>query len=286
MSIKLAKKVGFCFGVKRAVEMAEGVLKKEDNGVYSLGSIIHNAQVVDDLSRRGLKVIKSINDVTSGCIVISSHGISPHIADEISRRSLKLVDTTCPFVSNAQRIAQSLNKAGYKVIIVGDKKHPEIKALVDFAGKKALVVKDNKGVKRLHLRPNEKIGIISQTTQSMDNFLGAARAIIEAKPKELRVFNTICRDADERQNAARELANLVDIMLIVGGKNSANTKRLLEVCKKILNRSYLIETEKDLKDEWFKGRGAVGITSGASTPDWIVMRVAEAAKEKQKKNKK
>ena len=135
-----------------------------------------------------------------------------------------------------------------------------------------------KNLKALKLKPNKRIGILSQTTQSMDNFLGVVRAIIDAKPKNLRVFNTICKDADERQAAARDISREVDLMLIVGGKNSANTKRLFEVCKKILRRSYLVETERDLRSQWFKDVSVVGITSGASTPKTIVRRVAKRSK--------
>jgi 4-hydroxy-3-methylbut-2-enyl diphosphate reductase len=274
MRLKLARKVGFCFGVRRAVEMAERVLDKEGSA-YSLGSIIHNKQVVEGLSRRGLKVIKRIDDADSGVLVISSHGISPNAAAEISKRSLKLVDTTCPFVRNAQRTARSLGEKGHRVIIVGDVDHPEVKALYDFAGKRAHVVKDARGLKALKFKPGERVGILSQTTQSMNNFLGVVRAITGARPETLKVFNTICKDAEERQAAARDISREVDLMLIVGGKNSANTKRLLEVCKKILHRSYLVETEGDLKSKWFKDVSVVGITSGASTPDNIVRRVAK-----------
>ena len=281
MRIRLAKKTGFCFGVKRAVEMAQNILSKE-NSAYSLGSIIHNAEVVEDLSRKGLKVIDSASRIKKGCIVISSHGISPRIADKILKRSLRLVDTTCPFVRNAQEMARSLSKDGFRVIIVGDVNHPEVRALVDFAGRKTLVVKSEKDVKKLGLKQGEKIGILSQTTQSMDNFLKVVRAIIEVKPGELRVFNTICQDARERQAAARELAKKVDLMLVVGGRNSANTKRLFEVCKKTLGKSYFVETEKDLKDAWFKTVGRIGVTSGASTPDRIVRRVVNAVKAKVK----
>ena len=283
MRLRLARKVGFCFGVRRAVEMAESVLKKEGKA-HSLGYIIHNKQVVEGLSKIGLKVIKSIDEADSGVLVISSHGISPDVAGEISKRSLKLVDTTCPFVRNAQSSARSLGEEGYAVIIVGDVNHPEVKALYDFAGKKAHVVKDAKGLKALKLKPNERIGILSQTTQSMDNFLDVVKAIIDAKPKDLRVFNTICKDAEERQAAARDISREVDLMLIVGGKNSANTKRLFEVCRKILRKSYLVETEGDLKSQWFKDVSVVGITSGASTPKTIVRRVARALKSSVAKN--
>ena len=279
MPVKLANKVGFCFGVKRAVTMAEEVIKNEKHA-YSLGSLIHNKQVVEALSGRGLKVIDDINKVKSGCIVISSHGISPRKAEEIIKSSLKLVDTTCPFVRNAQDMARRLSQEGYRIIIVGDANHPEVRALVDFAGRSVDVVKDAQGLKALHLGKTEKIGILSQTTQAMDNFLPVVRAVIKARPAHLRVFNTICRDAEDRQAAAKDLARDVDVMLIVGGKNSANTKRLLSVCKKILKNSYLVETEKDMKDAWFKEALDVGVTSGASTPDWIVKSVANAVESK------
>ncbi|MDP3730689.1 MAG: 4-hydroxy-3-methylbut-2-enyl diphosphate reductase [Candidatus Omnitrophota bacterium] len=277
MRLKLAKKIGFCFGVRRAVEMAEKVLKKEGRA-YSLGSIIHNKQVVESLSKKGLEVIKSIDEADGGIVVISSHGISPDVAGEISRRSLKLADTTCPFVRNAQKTARSLGEDGYTVIIVGDVDHPEVKALYDFAGRCAHVVKDASGLKALKLKPGERIGILSQTTQSMDNFLGVVKAITGTKPKSLKVFNTICKDAQMRQAAARDISREVELMLVVGGKNSANTKRLFEVCKKILPKSYLVETEDDLKVKWFKGVSVAGITSGASTPDIIVRRVAKVVK--------
>ncbi|MDD5173903.1 MAG: 4-hydroxy-3-methylbut-2-enyl diphosphate reductase [Candidatus Omnitrophica bacterium] len=277
MRLKIARKVGFCFGVRRAVEMAEEVLKTEGKA-YSLGSIIHNKQVVEALSKKGLEVIKSIDEADRGVLVISSHGISPETAGEISKRSLKLVDTTCPFVRNAQSSARSLGREGYTVIIVGDANHPEVKALYDFAGKKTYVVKDAAGLKALKLKPNERIGVLSQTTQSMDNFLGVVNAIRDTKPKSLRVFNTICKDAQVRQAAARDISRRVNLMLIVGGKNSANTKRLFEVCKKTLRKSYLVETERDLRSQWFKDVSVVGITSGASTPKTIVRRVAKVLK--------
>lgn len=285
MPVKLAKKTGFCFGVRRAVEMAEDVLCKEKN-VYSLGSIIHNRQVVDMLSRRGLKVIDNITEAKSGVIVVSSHGISPATARAISGRSLKLTDTTCPFVRKAQEIARALSAGGYRVIIVGDARHPEVRALVAFAGKGSRVIKGPEGLRALRLKPKEKIGILSQTTQSMGNFLGVVKAVINKKPRDLKIFNTICQDAEDRQAAARSLARQVDLMLIVGGRDSANTKRLFEVCKKVQVKSYLIESEAELKGSWFKGVFITGITSGASTPDWVVKRVVKKVNSKLIKERK
>ena len=274
MMIRLAEGIGFCFGVKRAVAMAEAALKK-NTPIYSLGSIIHNRQVVESLGAKGLKVIKDFRNIKGGMVIISSHGISPKIASAISKRGIKIIDTTCPFVLNAQEVVKSLSGDGYDVVIVGEANHPEIKALVDFVPKKVFVVKDRKEAKALKIPRNHKISILSQTTQSTDNFLEVVKSILEHKPKEIKIVDTICRDAETRQKRARRLARRVDIMLIVGGKDSANTRRLFEVCRKILKKSYHVESEGDLKKEWFRKRQVIGITSGASTPDWVIQKVID-----------
>lgn len=274
MQVVLAKRTGFCFGVRRAVSFAQGSLK-DNKAVYSLGSIIHNRQVVDELAKKGLRVIKDIKSVKHGTVVISSHGISPTVKKAIAKKGLKIIDTTCPFVLNAQRIAKTLGDDGYIVIIVGDVKHPEVKALVDFVSKRVCVVKDRKEARRLKLRDDEKISIIAQTTQSVTNFRDVVKEILKKHPRNIKIINTICRDVQERQDAAKKLAESVDIMLVVGGRDSANTRRLLDVCRSILNNSHLIETEKGLKARWFKNVSRVGITSGASTPAWIVKRVVD-----------
>jgi (E)-4-hydroxy-3-methyl-but-2-enyl pyrophosphate reductase len=281
MKIRLADKIGFCFGVKSAIEMAEAALKNK-GPICSLGSIIHNSQVVRDLSKRGLKVVKAADDVKVGACVISSHGISPRIAKSIKDRGIKIIDTTCPFVLKAQKIAKLMSGKGYNVIIVGDAGHPEVRALVDFVSKDAFVVKDPAEAKRLELGKTRKYIAISQTTQSTDNFFKVVDMLLAKKPNELKVFNTICRDAEVRQEAARKLARSQEAMLVVGGKNSANTRRLLEVCQNVLANSHLVETEEDLRKRWFKNTCSVGITSGASTPDWIVRRVVKAVNSKLK----
>lgn len=278
MRIRLSKKIGFCFGVKRAVAMAEAALKSKAGRIYSLGSIIHNSEVVEDLSRKGLEVIKDIGRIKGGVVIISSHGLSPKIMKKISARGAKVIDTTCPFVSNAQKFARRLGEEGYRIVIVGDAGHPEIKALVDFVPqcsgpKKIFVARDMSGARALKLSHHDKVGVISQTTQSTDNFLDVVKVVAEKRPRELRVFNTICNDAGQRQVLAGMLAKAVEVMLIVGGKNSANTRRLFEVCKKVLKDSYLVETDKDLKRCWFSKKRLTGITSGASTPEWIVKKV-------------
>jgi len=207
--------------------------------------------------------------------VISSHGINPRTVAKIKSSGLGLIDTTCPFVSNAQRIARSLSDSGYDVIIVGERRHPEVRALVDFVSRKAFVVKDKKEAKALRLKRDSRISIIAQTTQSTENFLDVVKAVSTKKPKELKVVNTICRDVEERQEAARELTDKVDAMFVIGGKTSANTRRLFEICSRISKRTRLLETERDLGKVSLKSLRVIGITSGASTPDWMVKRVVE-----------
>lgn len=278
MRVVLAKKIGFCFGVKRAVRMAEAELDKR-SPIYSLGSLIHNKEVVQRLRRRGLKVISGVDKIKKGVVVISSHGISPGIAVAIRRRGLKVVDTTCPFVRKAQKIAGRLRDEGYKMIIVGDADHPEVRALIDFAPG-AMVVKDGSQVKRLRIGKRDKVSVISQTTQSTANFLGTVKAIAAKHPCSLRVVNTICGDAGDRQEAAKLLAGDVDVMLIVGGKNSANTRRLYEVSRRICRNSYHIEDASGIQDAWFVGKKLIGITSGASTPDCIIEKVVSVIESK------
>jgi (E)-4-hydroxy-3-methyl-but-2-enyl pyrophosphate reductase len=281
MSIRLAKRIGFCFGVRRAVQMAEEALKNK-GPIYSLGSIIHNEQVVDALSKKGLKVIRDIDDITSGTVIVSSHGLSPKTASRMVAKGLKIIDTTCPFVMKAQNIARRLGSKAMRIVIIGDSRHPEIKALVDFVPKKISVVSGKAGADRLRISGYEKVGVISQTTQSTENFMAVVESIRKKKPRELEVYNTICRDADQRQRSAKLIARSVDVMLIIGGKDSANTKRLFEVCSKISKKSHRVQTESDVKKRWFAPESVVGIASGASTPDWVIKKVVNKVKQIQK----
>ena len=279
MSVKLAKKTGFCFGVKRAVKMAEEALSKK-RPIYSLGSIIHNEQVVMGLSKKGLKVIKNINNIKKGVLLISSHGLSPKITASILKRGIDIIDTTCPFVLKAQRVAKRLSDEGYIVVIVGDAQHPEVKALVDFAGKNVFVVKGKAEARSLKIKRGDKVSIISQTTQSKGNFQDVVKVVSGKEPKELKVFSTICEDAGSRQAHAKSLSREVDLMIVVGGRNSANTKRLLDVCAEHSPAAYLVETESELDGSWFEPGQSIGIASGASTPDWMVEKVVNKINKK------
>ncbi len=260
MKIKIARCAGFCFGVKRAINIAENALKglKAKDNIYSLGPIIHNPQVVERLFEKGLQVISDLEKIKDGTIIISSHGAPLKTLKDIKKKGIRLINATCPFVKYAQSIVKGLKKEGYKIIIVGDSAHPEVKALKSIAGK------DKK---------SKKIGVISQTTQNKVNYISEIEKILGEDFSEVKVFNTICNDTSKRQLATRGLLKDCDLMIVIGGKNSANTRRLWQICKESGVDSFHIETELEMKKKWFKGKNCVGITSGASTPDLMVKNV-------------
>jgi 4-hydroxy-3-methylbut-2-enyl diphosphate reductase len=283
MKVRLAKRIGFCFGVKRAIKMAEKALDQHGR-VYSLGSIIHNRQVVERLWRKGLKIAKSLDGVPKGsAVLVSSHGAPPEIFEKIKTMGLNLIDTTCPFVSNAQRVAGQMAREAYLVVIVGQRLHPEVRALVGFAGGRAIVVKDRQEASKKSIRSG-RVAVISQTTQTMANYTEVVEVLVKKRPQEIRIFNTICNDTGKRQEAASALSRIVDAMVIIGGRHSANTNRLFEVCRR-LNNSYLVETDADIRPRWFRGKRTIGIASGASTPGWVIEKVIDKIKVKGKSKK-
>ena len=259
----------FCFGVKRAISLAEKALKKCPAPVFSLGPLIHNRQVVTRLSGKGLSIVKDLKNITRGTIVIRSHGVSANTLDRIKRKKLNIVDATCPFVKNAQRIAKKLSESGYKVIIIGDKGHPEVKALRSFSKNGAVVIAAKNEIRNTGLKMG-KIGIVAQTTQLPENFLEVMTELLKKEFNEIRIFNTICRDTSMRQEAAKQCSKNNGLVIVVGGKNSANTRRLYDICRRMGTRAYHVEGPADIKSKWLKSEKAVGIVSGASTPRWIV----------------
>jgi 4-hydroxy-3-methylbut-2-enyl diphosphate reductase len=265
MQIKVAPHSGFCFGVKRAINIAERTLKdRRYKDIYSLGPIIHNPQVVGVFSRKGLEVIDSIDRIKEGAVIISSHGAPKEIIEKIKKKNLEPINATCPFVKHAQNIVKTLRKQGYKTVIIGDRSHPEVKALLSLA----------------ETRPKtKKIGVISQTTQNKSEYIKGIASLLKGDFSELRVFNTICNDTANRQTLTRRLLKECDLMVVIGGKNSANTKRLWQICRESGVVGYHIETEKELKKDYFKGKGCVGVVSGASTPDEMVKKVVQRIKE-------
>ncbi len=278
MEIILAKSAGFCFGVKRATQMAFDAAE-EYSHICSLGPIIHSPQVVNKLAESGVEVVEQVEDIPAGAVIIRSHGVAAGEMQAILDRDLTMVDATCPFVKKAQKYAARLAAEGYSVVIVGEAEHPEVQGIVSYAANgNVRVVADAAEAEALPRLG--RVGIVAQTTQSFENLRQVADICLE-KCQELRVFNTICDATTVRQNEAREIARRVDVMLVIGGYNSANTSRLAHICRELLPATYHIETAEEIEQGWFVGVQRVGITAGASTPRWlideVVSRVAELA---------
>lgn len=286
MKILQAKNSGFCYGVQRAWEKTNAALNQYPKPIYTFGPLIHNPQAVAELSKRGIKVIENLNQIKKGVLIIRSHGIAPDILKRLKkRRNLKIIDLTCPYVKNAQHLAQQLNQEGYLVVIIGDKNHPEVKGIFGAVKGDATIVHSVKDVKRLksskkwrdRLKGKSKLGIVVQTTQTIEKLKIITAELIPCL-KEMKIYNTICSATLNNQEEAKRLAKKVDIMLVIGGHNSANTSSLANICKGLGVPTYHIETKKELKKEWFKDKQKVGVTAGTSTPDWLIKEVVEELK--------
>ncbi|NLE21599.1 MAG: 4-hydroxy-3-methylbut-2-enyl diphosphate reductase [Actinobacteria bacterium] len=262
--IVVARYAGYCYGVERALRLTGEALEGAPAPVATLGPIIHNPSVVGSLEERGVRVV---DDVTTdvGTLIVRTHGVSPDVIARARSRRLNVVDATCPFVSVAQRKAAQLREAGYAVVILGERDHPEVVGLQGFAGADAVVVEDASGLPVERLR-GRRVGVVVQTTQTRAN-LSALAAELAPVARELLVFNTVCDATEKRQSAACELAEEVDVVVVVGGRNSANTARLAQLCQAIEPRTHHIESAAELRPEWLEGAARVGVTAGASTPD-------------------
>ncbi len=272
MKIILAQSAGFCFGVKRATQMAFEAAD-QNSRLCSLGPIIHSPQLVEKLAEKGVEVIRNVEDISGGAVIIRSHGVTAGELEAIFARELEIVDATCPFVKKAQEYAALLRQEGYAVVLVGEKDHPEVQGIISYAKDgEVFVVADRRQAERLPRR--RRMGVVAQTTQSLENL----REVVEiclGKSKEMRVFNTICDATMVRQNEARTIARQADLMLVVGGYNSANTTRLAQICTDIQPRTHHVETAGQIDPAWFSGVSTVGVTAGASTPRWIIEEVVE-----------
>jgi 4-hydroxy-3-methylbut-2-enyl diphosphate reductase len=272
MKIILAESAGFCFGVKRATSMAFEAAEHYHQ-ICSLGPIIHSPQLVRKLEEKGVRVIEKVDDIPEGAVIIRSHGVTAEELDGILAREMKIVDATCPFVKKAQDHAALLSREGYVVILVGEAEHPEVQGIVSYARDgEVYVVADRRAAEELPRK--SRIGVVAQTTQSFENLRQVVEVCLE-KSKELRVFNTICSATTVRQNEARNVARQADMMLVIGGFNSANTNRLAQICQEIQPRTYHVETAEQIDPAWFSGVATVGITAGASTPRWIIDEVLQ-----------
>lgn len=272
--ITIAKSAGFCFGVKRAIDLAQDIASKNKD-VYTFGPLIHNPQEVARLEKENIKVIEDYSNIEKGILVLRTHGISLNIYENLSQKeNIKIVDATCPFVKKAQDIIKELSTDSEQIVIVGEKKHPEVVALVSYGKGKCLVVEDIKDVK--NVKKTDIIYIVSQTTQSPKKFEEIVNEI--SKISQVKVFNTICRATFDRQSAAEKLAKEVDIMIVIGGKNSGNTTRLYQICSAITT-TYHIENIDEIERDWFNDIKNIGITAGASTPDWIIEKIKRRIQE-------
>lgn len=270
MKVIIADQAGVCFGVKRALDLVNAEADKGGE-LATLGPLIHNPQVVQMLEEKGVRVVKSVEEVERGAIVMPSHGVPSEVKASAERAGLQVIDATCPFVANVHQKVQALASEGYLVVVVGDAGHSEVKAIRSAAGEGAIVVSSVEDARGFDWA-GKKVGIVSQTTQVPDHF-GEIVGIIAAGAKEVVAYNTICYATHDRQSAARDLAPQVEAVIVVGGRNSANTNRLVEICAQAGVPTYHIETSAEIEVDWVKGMQVVGVTAGASTPQWIIDEV-------------
>ncbi|MBO4389625.1 MAG: 4-hydroxy-3-methylbut-2-enyl diphosphate reductase [Lachnospiraceae bacterium] len=276
-TVIVAKKSGFCFGVKRAVDQAYEAAKNADRPIYTFGPIIHNEEVVNDLKSRGVNVINTLEEleaIEDGVIIIRSHGVSKAIYDRIMEKGLGMVDTTCPFVKKIHQTVASESEKGMQMVIVGNAKHPEVDGILGWCTTKAIVIEslDDVDEKMASVPEDMPICVVSQTTFNYKKFKDIV-AKLEKKRYHINVVNTICNATHERQAEASEIAAKVDGMIVIGGKNSSNTQKLFEICRKECENTCYIQTLADLDDDWLRSVATVGITAGASTPNYIIEEV-------------
>lgn len=279
MKVIVARHLGFCYGVTRAVEMVEK-LARQQGPVFTLGPLIHNPQAIARLAEQGVHEIADVETITTGTLVLRTHGVPPGLLKKIEdNRDLTIADATCPYVKKAQREAQELARQGYQVVILGEVNHPEVVALSEWAGGAWVV---NGPEEAASLPPAPRIGLIAQTTQNPETFY-KVRDILKKKTQELRLVNTICLATDRRQEATRQVAEEAEVVIVVGGKNSANTRRLLTIVEQMGRRGYHIEEAGELQPGWFAGVSRAGVVAGASTPDWIIKEVVRKMEEMEEK---
>ncbi len=272
MNVKLAENYGFCFGVKRAIKIAE-----ENIGSSTYGPLIHNSKEIDRLKQDfKVSLVDDISTFKAGDkAVIRTHGIPKNELSSLHEKNIDVIDATCPYVTKPQQICEDMSKEGYSIVIFGDAEHPEIKGVMSYAQNGAIVVESVEELKDKHI--SEKIAVVSQTTRKADEFMDVCNHLIRHY-KEVRVFNTICNATFDNQDAVGKLAKEADVMVVIGGKNSSNTKQLHSISKQECLDSYLVEGPDELDSSWFKDKKECGISAGASTPDWIIQQVMEKIK--------
>ena len=276
LDVRVSESAGFCPGVERALQLTLDATAEAVKPINTLGPLIHNPSVVADLHDKGVGVVSDPSETPEGTIILRSHGVPKSVRERLEASSLNLVDATCPFVTSAQDKAASLARDGYYVIILGDRDHPEVLALKSYAGPKSLVVESAADLP--DALPSPKLGVVVQTTQSRERLVGLVAALAPVA-RQLLVHNTICNATELRQSAALNMASDVDAVVVVGGRESGNTRRLAELCRLRQPMTYHVESPKELDKRWFRGARVVGVTAGASTPSDQIDAVVASLKE-------
>lgn len=272
LSIEVAQHAGVCYGVERALALAAEAAREAHGPVRTLGPLIHNPLVVAELEQAGVTVADCIEEVDTGTVIIRAHGVVPQVVDQAEHRGLTVLDATCPYVKKAHMAAEKLVREGYQLIVVGESGHPEVEGIMGHADERARVVSSPADLVSIEL--SRKVGVVVQTTQTVEALSSIVSALL-SRVSELRVINTICAATQERQDSAAELAARVDVMVVVGGKNSGNTRRLAQICQASCAHTFHIEDASELEGSWFDGAERIGVTAGASTPAAHIERAVE-----------
>jgi 4-hydroxy-3-methylbut-2-enyl diphosphate reductase len=278
LEVRISECAGFCWGVERALELAAEAVESAPGPVSTLGPLIHNPAVIAELESRGVRVISSVEEATGtgGTVIIRSHGVPGEVKERLAASGSTVVDATCRFVTSAQVKAERLREAGYFVVILGEKDHPEVLALRSYAGPDSVVVQSPHDLPAS--LPSSRVGVVVQTTQTQQQ-LAELAGWLAPRCRELLVYNTICSATEQRQSAAVAMAEEVEAVVVVGGKNSANTRRLAELCAARQPRTFHVESAAELDPTWFRGLKVVGVTAGASTPPEQIEAVAARLRE-------
>ena len=276
--IEKAAGIGFCFGVRRAINILETVAR-ERGSVETLGAVVHNQQVVQRLAGMGVRVARSVDDIGGDIMATGAHGVSPQLEETIRARNIHIINCTCPFVRRAQVVAGRLAKSGFFVVVYGDVEHPEVRGILGWAGGNGMATLDENSIAKLSPLPR-RLGVLAQTTQIPAHFTEFARKLVDSalsKDSELRIIDTICHDIRKRQASALELANRVDLMFVIGDHSSANTNRLAELCSTV-TETHLLETADEIQSSWLEGHSHTGVTGGASTAEQTINEVLKKLK--------
>ncbi len=271
MKITVSQFAGFCFGAQRAYKIALEETPKSQN-LYIKGDLLHNNEVIQKTRKAGIKKIKDVSQIKKGTLIITAHGDGKKVFDSAFKKGIKIINTTCPKVIRVQKLAEKFYKEGRSLIIIGDKNHKEVKGINGWCENKAIIISSDSDLEKLNPRHLKNPVVLGQTTQNLDNFLKMAQKL-KKKIKSVKIFNTVCKTTKNRQEEAKELARNHEAVIVIGGKNSSNSRRLFEIASQINPKTFFVENEKEINWKEIKKLKSIGITAGASTPQWIIKKI-------------